>query len=420
MFKRFLAALILFVTLLPLPSQAARLFTCGFEEDPVGNLPVTTMWTANNGNAPQVVTTSPHSGLNRFDTSATSGNSYTQRNLSASDTAGTYHIRMYLQTSTATPSADTTFFTDVSSGPVVTMTVQERTTGVLRLTASNNGSPVNFDTTAALQASAWYRVELEHVLLDAGGSMTLKLYDAGGTLQDTVTTGSIDALDTNLNGFRFGKQTATTVVFSFDDIAINDETGSLQTSYAGAGNIALVHPASDTTITWTSGAGGSATFANVDDVPGSPDDATTLNCDTVTCSAALDTNEDKLGIAAIGTGTGFPAANATMTLIDLYSRVNVATAVSGTMALVMWDEASTRTQGPTMTVSSTTWREVSTAEHEVLTLAGKSLANVNAFSIGYKALTGTVAKQVTALWGEVEWTPALGGCGALLLMGAGC
>jgi hypothetical protein len=65
---------------------------------------------------------------------------------------------------------------------------------------------------------------------------------------------------------------------------------------------------------------------------------------------------------------------------------------------------------------------LSYAEHQAYDLTGKTKANVDSFSAGYIAKSGTGNKAVSALWANVEWTEAVGGGGTarnLTLMGVG-
>lgn len=401
--KFILSIVLTLLLLLPATSQAARLFTCGFEE----NALATTMWTTAGSNA-TIVTTTPHSGTNSLQLASTTNKTIT-RNLAAAVTAPNtvFFARFYWQTSSA-GQADSRIFSNNSSVSTYGVSVTKLTSGKMRL--RNNPTAETVDSTMTITANTLYRLEVRHKISDTAGEEELRIYlgDATTPLETVTMTfaGTADTLPTDILVFTLEDSALNNnLTYLYDDIAINDDSGSFQTSWPGPGKIALVKPASDTTVTWTKGGSGPSgtNFGGISEVPGTPDDAVTLNCDSAACVAALDTNEDKLGLSTI---TAEVPSNAVMALIDVYGRVNVATAVSGTMALVTWDDGATRTQGPTMTVSSTTWRNTTTAEHQVSNLSAKTKATTQNYSIGYKSLTGTVAKQVTALWANVEWIEA--------------
>jgi hypothetical protein len=381
------------------------------------------MWKTAGAGA-SVVTTTPHSGLNSLRITGTSGKSL-QRDLATAVTTGhTLWTRFYWQTNTT--AGNSSFFTNKSNAGTGALDLQKLSTGKLRLTNTPTG--VTTDSTLTVSINTIYRIEVRQVLHASQGEVEAKIFVGDSlTASDDLQLGTLD-LNTlpaagNVTQFFLQEGAASgSITYLFDDVGINDESGAAFNTWLGPGKIALTYPSADTTVTWTKGGSAPAAtnFQGIFDVPGTPDDSTTLNCDTTTCSAAATTNEDKLGIHTLPAEV---TSDAVMTLIDIYGRVNVATAVSGTMALVTWDDAATRTQGPTMTVNSTTWRMLTTAEHQVSSLAGKTKANTESYAIGYKALSGTVAKQITALWANVEWLEAAGGGGAtprnLMLMGVG-
>lgn len=91
----------------------------------------------------------------------------------------------------------------------------------------------------------------------------------------------------------------------------------------------------------------------------------------------------------------------------------------GTMALKVWDEGGSGTEGPTMTVNSTTWRILTGVEHQAYDISAKTKASLDSFSAGYIAKSGAVEKRISALWANVEWIEAPGGGRSLMLFGVG-
>lgn len=400
-----LALALSLLVLAPSLSQAARLFTCGLEE----NSTTTTIWQNFVGTTPTVVTTTPHSGTYHAQTIATNGNSFLKGQFANVATTGTFFFSWYEQVNT-TPNIDADILGVQSNAGLTSVTVTWLATGKIRL--NNVVTSHTVDTASTFSTGTYYRFELSDVVSSTGtGTLELRIYagDSTSPLEDILTNSGTpeNTVSTNVHVIIVGKGGSTST-FLFDDVRINDSTGGSQNTWLGPGKIALMKPASDTTVTWSRGGtlAQPTNWQGISEVPGAPDDGTTLNCDTTTCTAAATTNEDKLGLSALPAEVG---SNAVMNVIDVYARVNVATAVSGTMALVITDDLGTRTQGPTFTVNSVTWRILIYNEHQPLSLAGKTKANVNSFSVGYKALSGTVAKQVTAVWANVDYTDAGGG-----------
>ncbi len=379
----------------------ARLFTCGYEENSL----TPTMWGGSTGTAPTIVTTSPHSGTYRMDTAAAVGNSFFAKPFATNKTSGSLFTRVYFQSSTATPSANSRVFVWVSLGPADGPVVEMLTTGAIRLT--NGVTSTTTTSSTLLSATTWYRLELRQLVSDAPGAsdgLELRLYlgESTTTLETPLTIYNEDNLPTNIATLRVGK-TGSSAVFSYDDIAVNDESGTAFNSWPGPGKIAMVVPASSVSVGWQiAGSAPAATnWQGVNELPAAaPDDATAYNQDF-----GGNGDTDQLGITTLGTGAGFPPADATMICMDIYARVS-ASASSATMRLIGWNQVPTLINGPTFVVNSTTWRILTTAEHNVLDLTGKTRDNVNNFNIGYATTAGAATARLTTLWANVEWIDA--------------
>lgn len=409
---RFVLVGLLALLLWPSHGWGARLLTTGFEENDI--VPGGTIWSAATGTAPSVVTTSPHSGTYRLDTASsvtTSGRRW--QNSTSSAGSGTWFVRAYWRTTDETPEGDMNLIALVSSGGVEQSTLALKTTGVLRILNSTTATVANM--TYVVSPNTWYRLELRHLISNTVGEIEARIYaDASDALLDSVSITGEDTLNPGLGQVTFGTASASSItgVHSFDDLAVNDDTGSFQTSWPGQGKIAYLEPSADTAVAWTKAGSAPAgtNFGGVSELPGAPDDGTTYNQDSGS------TNEDKMAL------TDTPAevtSNATMKVLDLYGKVS-ASASSGTMALKVWDEGGTGTEGPTMTVNSTTWRILTGAEHQPYDISTKTKANLDSFSGGYIAKSGAVEKRVSALWANVEWIEApASGDRSIMLLGVG-
>lgn len=382
----------------------ARLFTDGAEQA-AGQL--TTQWTANDNTAPTFVTTAPHSGTYHYRCNTSASQSGVRRDLASAVTSGTYFTRFYWRAATL-PNANVIVHVAAAS------------------TSGNAGAHILYDNinaqfqvknvvstnvaqgTVTLTTGTWYRVELKIVVSDTVGSIEMKYFIGDSTTPlETLTPTGTDTMVTNSQRFYFGSfNVANTGDTYFDDIAINDATGSFQNSYPGPGKIFTLKANGDNAVAWTkSGSAPAATnWQGVDETPTvAPNDGTDYNGDSG------NTNVDRLNLTDMGAEV---TSNAVIALVDVYARVACGAAVANNMLLRIWDEAATSTDGPTMTVNGTTWRIMSTAEHLVYDAAGKTKANLDSFSAGYVGSgAATDERRVTALWANVEWLEAAAAAG---------
>lgn len=362
----------------------ARLFTCGFEE-----IDDTVMFEVADGT---LVTSPVHSGTYAIRCRG-SLSEYTRYRMIPAPSSGTLYIRFYWQTTSL--AFDNPMFFIKDDGGAFMLRVQKLSTGALRL--ENEVASTSATTTATVSTDTWYRIEVRYLIHNSTGEMELRLYLGDNTTPiETVSLTGQDTTSGPAEFFHFQENAGASYDYFYDDIAINDDSGSFQTSWCGPGNTALITAASNNSVTWTRGGGTpeSANWRSVDDVPGTVTDGTDYNYDSGS------TNLDRLNITALPGGM---PPTATMVLMDVYARVS-ASASSGTLRLAAWDESSAQTNSPDITVDSATWRTTRANEKRVMNLSGKTKANVESYSIGYEARGGAVEKRVGAIWANVEWT----------------
>lgn len=406
--QRYLIGLILLFCLAwPGTSEAARLFTCGFEEN---NL-ISTMWASTFGTAPTIGAVSPHSGTYRLNTSAAAVVSGARHTLSTTVNSGTQYTRFYFMADDATPSAQTFIYVAVSSSAVGGPGIELKTTGELIL--NNLVTTTTATTTATLSNNTWYRIEVRHLLSDTVGEIEMRLYNTtDGGLIETISITNEDTLPVNIQSIQFEK-TDSLSTFSFDDIAWNDTSGSSQTAWPGPGKVYLLVPNADTSVTWENEAAGAATFTKIDDLPGAPDDATTYNTEIVNLNST-----DRFGLTSLGAEV---PSNATIVLVAVYARVGSTQTSTTQMNMKLWDDGGTLTTGPTLNVNVNGWIKLVNSTYLYFDAAGKTKTNIDSFDIGYENVTdvATRERRVTALWAEVEWNEASGARRAFMLMGVG-
>src|SRR6185436_13681191 len=100
------------------------------------------------------------------------------------------------------------------------------------------GSP-----SAALSLDTWYRVEYLVNDTPASGSRVISAQLDGSTFASSSTSTSTYSVNWFGIGVNMGLSPSSTVVdYYADDIAINDATGSAQTSYPGEGKVVSLRP----------------------------------------------------------------------------------------------------------------------------------------------------------------------------------
>lgn len=381
----------------------SRRFTTGCEESSAAAGATLTMWTTIGASITIESTGTPHSGT--YYCRAPSGVTGIRKQLAAEVTSGTYYTRFYWKPATLpTAGTSTRIMTVQSTGGTTAYTVNHtRSTNALMLQQAI--APTNsVDTTATVAANTWYRIEVEHVLHDTTGSLTLRLYEgdavtvmAGGEVSLT----NIDTLPTNIREWGWPSVTAINTtnnqVWHYDDFAINDATGTFQNSWIGPGKTALMVPVGDSSpVQWTPSTG-TVHYALVDDVPSAPDEDTTY----VSASGSVNV-EDWYTL------TDLPAevpATATLLLAETHARWK-GNGVTPQVRVRFWDGGAITT-GNTTTLT-TSYAPTSTATRLVTDLTGKTKANAASFESAVQVID-TLEARCTATWTNIEWIEAASG-----------
>jgi hypothetical protein len=107
-----------------------------------------------------------------------------------------------------------------------------------------------------LVVETWYRVELVCQVVGGANDDTLELY-LDGTLVASSTTQSIGTTAPGQLRFGITNHTGTGMTMQWDDIALNDSTGSVNNTLVGNQKIYALFPASDNARgNWTAGGAG--------------------------------------------------------------------------------------------------------------------------------------------------------------------
>lgn len=306
------------------------------------------------------------------------------------------------------------FYLYITSLPSVTAQIMRVTNasnvqqGVIRLTTAGklqlmNGSVVQVGSdSSTLSNNTWYCVEMYY---NPGTGATDARLDGVSFASGTGTTGSWSRI---LLGIPTGSLNCD---LFFDDVAVNDDSGSSQTSWCGSGKVIYLRPnaAGDANAftTQTGGtAGASNNYTRVNEV--TPNDATSFNG-----SSTLN-NEDMFNVDNSGINS-YDTVN--VVHVGLRFRNSTADTAAAVKAQIKKTSGGTITQGTGIVPNSTTWRTNTTATPWLFSLttytdpdgAAWTNSTLDSMQIGYKLTTGPAVAgrrvDVSNVWAVVDYTP---------------
>jgi hypothetical protein len=262
---------------------------------------------------------------------------------------------------------------------------------------------------AALSTGAWHVVTFFMNTTTASSWPCTAAVD-GTTFVNTTLT-SVNDSNFGINKLWIGAINTATCDLYFDDIALNDSSGTSQTGLPdwNAKVIRMLPDSAGDANTFATQTGGTAgatnNFTRVDEI--TPDDATSFNG-----SNTLN-QTDMLNVAASGIG-----ASDTVNVVHVGARFanNVADAATAIKFQIEKAASGTKALSSAIIPNSVTWKTNSTSQVGIhpITLY-KDPDGVNAWTqttldsmqIGYIISTGgTNAIDVTDIWADVDYTPA--------------
>jgi hypothetical protein len=217
----------------------ARLWTSGFEWQSVAN---GREWqsTATGGTGGNVAinTSIKRSGAASIEfSSAADASNYIEILYNATDVVTYIRIYAFFQ---SFPTSTGSLIQLVSSGSDVQAAVGVRTTGVLEL-FDGDIAGTSRGTSSALDAEKWYGIELK---VQNGGSPEIeaRVWEDGVNTPSVFASGVMTAT-ANANTATIGMADfVADCVVNIDDCAINDTSGTAQTSYPGEGRLVMARP----------------------------------------------------------------------------------------------------------------------------------------------------------------------------------
>lgn len=383
----------------------ARIWQSGFE---LNSLTANVEFVAING-SPTIQTSIVRSGTYalKINTIVSGAMQAIRYQFSGALSNGPFFLTTYFYFDTL-PSAENAIFSgrdSVNGANRIWVTIDN--TGVLRLRDEDGtiGSP-----SSALTTGMWYKLDMQFDATGAGSTDVIRArvndVEFAGAANRNISTG----IDTLLVGANLQLETQTIGTWYFDDLKINDNTGSSETSYPGTGKVIHLLPdsAGDSNgflVVVGGTAGSSNNFTRVNEV--TPDDATSYN------GSALLSAEDLFNCGASGIGAG-DAVNVVAVGVRMADLVG-ADATAAFKLEIEKTTGGTKIQSGVLIPNSTTWRTNQAAlprNYPLVTYQDPDggawiKTTLDSMQIGY-ILTATNVQTiaVSTVWASVDYTPS--------------
>jgi hypothetical protein len=323
---------------------------------------------------------------------------------------------IYVATAPAATQGIMQFYDGGGKGGSQKIGIRITPTSTLQLYNFEDSAQIGSDS-AALTANTWYVVTWKQ------DTTTLASTACEAFLNGVSFASGTANLTTTQKNLRIGNTSSATMDVYYDDIAVNDASGSFETSYPDwQGKIICLKPdsAGDANA-WTRGGSDSgANWSQVDEV--TPNDITDYNQSTTlnqedffNCDASGISSTDIVNVVTVNTRY----------------RSDVSTNVPTFVSEIKKASGGTVTAGTATTPSSTTWRSNTTSapytphitQYQDPDGASWTQAKLDTMQLGYKiTVDNTNIVQISKIWAYVDYTPytpppstidALIGCGII-------
>ncbi len=316
------------------------------------------------------------------------------------NTAKSLYFRFYVMIASA-PNTQTTIFKAVDEASVAITSIRLNTDRTLELWGGT-ATPVQIGSdSSALATDTWYRIE---VAVTANAST--KITDLAARL-DGVEFASVSGLSTSYTAqdviYTYGVITAATADLYFDDMAINDNSGSHQNSYPGEGSIVRLGPTGpgDSANGVSGGANSGAAWSQVDEIV--PNDQVDY--------WELVSNNDILDVRVEDPVTKGIGANDTISVVGMSVRRRGETASLATYQTRIKSASGGAVVNGSYGINATTWLALAFREANYTdpttglpwTVTGtNSLSNMQ---IGVIATDANPDIWISTMWALVEYIP---------------
>ena len=324
---------------------------------------------------------------------------------------GPYFLRAYLKMRTLPGSSNFIMgfhsnASTVGNTPQCRITIETNRTLRLR----NAGGTVIGSASAVLNADTWYMVELKTDASPASGSRIIEARLDGAVFATSSTQSQGNVLAYSVGG-NLASEAETQGDWYWDDVALNDSTGSFQNSYPGSGSVVHLHPNATGDVngfgTQTGGTAGAANnWTRVSDI--APNEATSFNG-----TAALNT-EDLFNVDSPAWANISAADTINVVMVGARMRNNTSDAVAALKVEAEKTAAGTISQGTAIIPNTTSFVTNAAATpfnyplimYQDPDAAAWTRSTLETMQVGYKlTAAGTNRIEVTAVWASVDFTP---------------
>jgi hypothetical protein len=386
----------------------ARMWTCGFEtQDPQKEFGVNSGVIVA-GTTPEMSTTVHRLGTCAARFNPTASTSSIEHQLTTGVVMRTFH-RLYIRFASF-PTVDTNIYVIGQAG-YFPATLRALTDGTLILRDTFAGNNLG-SASDPLDLDRWYRIELDYT--DVAGTLTSGVAPFKGYIDGELFS---DVMCANINGFsriRMGVSGVnSTCDLYMDDVAVNDDTGSVQNGLPGPGNVVHLLPdAQGDNNLWETAVGGTAGAANnwTRVAERTPDDSSSYNQTTASGTTTIDDygvssatdagigSADLINVVQVGARVGSDNTTAANVVYRLKSQSNgtVLESQSVTVAANFWSVHRGQSPRPYMLTSYTDPEDDS----------AWTAAKLNNAQIGIRSnVSQTTVRRVSTMWALVDFVP---------------
>lgn len=398
----------------------ARLHTTGFE---LNTLTANIEFLSASANC-TISTTTVRSGTysGKVTSTASTRHGFVHQ-FAAAAAAGPYYFRTYFYLEVM-PGGTTTIASlmnsaSLSGGGIVNATMSSA--GVMTLQYANGaGSVVDAPTQSSptVTTGQWYMLDLMFDNSGGAGAAVVRARLDGvefGSGTGLTMFANVMAFRVTTNGLA---QSQSAMIVYFDDVAVNDNTGSVQNSYPGAGKVVHMLPnAAGDNNTWEKSGGAAGDTNNYQDVDEvTPDDATSYLKRITTTIKVDDFNLPTSASVGIG-------ASDTITLVAVGARGGAISTTAGVQREVLL-RIKSQASGTVLKSSNVDYSANGWVTHSDPTPKNYKLHSytdpqaggawtpslIDSMQIGIEtANSSTTEVRYSTIWALVEYVPAVGG-----------
>lgn len=287
--------------------------------------------------------------------------------------------------------------------------------GKLQLWNLEDNVQIGSDSAATFTTGVWYRAELKVNATTPSATVIEGRYATENQTATSFASGTIN-LASGIAALEIGTQTAVEDVdLYWDDIAINNTSGTSENSWPTPGNVVHMQPnAAGDNNQWAVGAGGTAGVANnytrVLEV--TPDEATTYNKRTAVGTLIDDFNVESSSSAGIGAGDA-------ITLVQIGARLGATSTSSSNRTgifRIKGQASGTVSESASIAFNVNGWatNSITTPRTSPLTAyvnpqtgTAWTPTTLDTMQIGYKSGSSSTNEiRVSTLFAIVEYVPA--------------